>query len=234
MKKVNWINKKLFSAEKQKEYLQHFRQRKEPETTDLVLSFGKIVLSEINKQINRTDRSPVANPDDLLQVGMVGVIKGLEEYDESRGTVPTTCVFYWVRKYLSQFISNNLNGVGVSVYAMTTKKERAFSPGVRDALKYGRTGILTMSLESKLEASGDQLFIDHDTPETHLIAKDTKKHMFEQLDKLPELDQNIIRRFYLQEDKVSDIAADLNVSEKWVYFVKQRALKKLKSLMDVG
>lgn len=48
--------------------------------------------------------------DDLIQEGLIGVIKAVDNYDDSNQAKFSTYAVYWIRKYILDFIAKNNDG----------------------------------------------------------------------------------------------------------------------------
>lgn len=47
--------------------------------------------------------------EDLMQEGMIGVIKAVDNYDETKEAKFSTYAVYWIRKYILEYITKNSN-----------------------------------------------------------------------------------------------------------------------------
>ena len=47
--------------------------------------------------------------DDLMQEGMIGVIKAVDNYDETKDTKFSTYAVYWIKKYILDYIAKDSN-----------------------------------------------------------------------------------------------------------------------------
>uniref|UniRef100_A0A7N0RJC9 Sigma factor n=1 Tax=Kalanchoe fedtschenkoi TaxID=63787 RepID=A0A7N0RJC9_KALFE len=61
--------------------------------------------------IARTYRVVGVTFDDLIQAGNVGVLRGTERFDHTRGYKFSTYIQYWIRKYMSALISRHVRGI---------------------------------------------------------------------------------------------------------------------------
>lgn len=72
------------------------------------------------------------------------------------------------------------------------------------------------------------------TVEDEIIAYDQVKILYKALDKLSEEEKEIIRRFYLKDESLKEIACDTNKGYYKVFREKEKALKKLKASIEEG
>ena len=47
--------------------------------------------------------------DDLMQEGMIGIIKAVDNYDETKDTKFSTYAVYWIKKYILDYIAKDSN-----------------------------------------------------------------------------------------------------------------------------
>ena len=73
------------------------------------------------------------------------------------------------------------------------------------------------------EAGADHLVDDRQSPEQHVISVEQVAIMRELLDQVEDRDRELLVRFYIHEDSVESICADLNISCNQFRLLKSRA-----------
>ena len=73
------------------------------------------------------------------------------------------------------------------------------------------------------ESGAEHLVDDRQSPEQHVISVEQMAIMRELLDQVEDRDRELLVRFYIQEDSVENICADLNISCNQFRLLKSRA-----------
>lgn len=150
--------------------------------------------------------------DEFFDIGMIGLVKGVNNYNESLGYKPST--------YLYRCIYNEI--------IMSFRK-----------LNSGREipEFMKLSLSTKVFDNielQDTIVDDLDVEET-LIEKERYENLYAAISKLPEKEQLIINMYYglngYKETTQKDIAQLFNTTQSYISKIKLKSLKKLKDML---
>lgn len=149
------------------------------------------------------------NTDDLISIGTIGLIKGIDTYDNNRSIKLTT--------YAARCVENE-----ILMYIRTNKKNMN-NVSLNDSIGFDKDGNEITLAE----------VIKEDTPENlDIIAfKDNVNLLKKYLDVLTKREKDIIIRRYgllgKDEETQREIAKDLKISRSYVSRIEKRALVKL-------
>ncbi|MBQ9279173.1 MAG: RNA polymerase sporulation sigma factor SigH [Lachnospiraceae bacterium] len=149
-----------------------------------------------------------AEPDDLMQEGMIGLFKAIRDFEADKGTVFSTFATLCVRRQIKTAINNSnrkkhipLNNY-ISIYAENEE--------------YG------YELEDNLESDDN-----NSNPEDMMIAKEKSKALNEQIEKKLSSFEKKVLSCYLDGLSYQEIAQRLDKTEKSVDNALQRIRRKL-------
>ena len=213
---------------------------------ELISGNLRLVLSIIQRFMNRNEL-----PDDLFQVGCIGLIKAIDNFDISHGvrfsTYAVPMIIGEVRRYLRD---NNAVRVSRSMRdtaykAMQTKeliqKEQMKEPTVRDIAKAmnANVGDIVAALESVVDPvslyepvysdGGDTMYIfdqigDGGSEENWLCEISFKQA----IEKLSERERAILNLRFLAGKTQMDVAREIGISQAQVSRLEKNALVKIK------
>lgn len=104
---------------------------------ELIIRNGKLIFYVLRKYSYPDDMT-----DDLIQEGMIGIQKAVEEFDFSFNSAFSTYALFWIQKYISAYIFQNLYAVKYSrsvlsrmhkIKVMDAKREKDGLPALTDA-----------------------------------------------------------------------------------------------------
>ncbi len=169
----------------------------------MMKKYGGIVKREV-----RTVYLIGAEPDDLMQEGMIGLFKAIRDYDTDKGAAFLTFATLCVRRQIKTAINNSnrkkhipLNNY-ISIYAENEE--------------YG------YELEDNLESDDN-----NSNPEDMMIAKEKSKALNEMIEKRLSSFEKKVLSCYLDGLSYQEIAQRLDKTEKSVDNALQRIRKKL-------
>ncbi len=210
----------------------------------------RLVLSVVQRFLNRSE-----TPDDLFQVGCVGLIKAVKNFDLSHGVKFSTYAVPMIIGEIRRFLRDN-NSIRVSrsmrdlAYKAMQMREKLESENNRDISNDELAKALDVSLyevETALEAVSDpisifepvfkdgqdQLFIFDQISDN----KETEKNWVEQialkeaLTKLPKREYSIINMRYFLGKTQMEIASSIGISQAQVSRLEKSAIDRMRKLM---
>ena len=244
---VNTSRLKVLSEEKKTELLKRTKQGDKAAREELIQGNLRLVLSVIQKFMSRG-----TPPDDLFQVGCVGLIKAIDNFDTSLDVKFSTYAVPMISGELRRYLRDN-NAIRVSrstrdlAYKAMQAKERLMNklgnePSAKEISKEigAKQSDVVFALESISEPvsiyepvysnTGDTLYMldqlgDSSSDEgwiDELLLKDAIK-------KLSDREKNILYlRFYQGKTQV-EVANEIGISQAQVSRLEKNALSRIKS-----
>lgn len=238
-------------SEEEKEELFNRIQAGDKEALDKYI-YGnlRLVLSVIQRFNNRGE-----NPDDIFQVGCIGLIKAIKNFDVSHGvkfsTYAVPMIIGEVKRYLRDFSSIRVSrSLKDTAYKALQTKERLTNEKNKEPTVEEIAKELNLSKEDiifALEAIQDpvSLFepIYHDGADALFVMdqisddknSDTKWleniSLREALDKLGERERYIINLRFFQGKTQMEVADEIHISQAQVSRLEKNALKNMKKYM---
>ena len=206
----------------------------------------KLVLSILKKYQNKCD-----NMDDLFQIGCVGLIKAINNFDLSYEVKFSTYAVLMIEGEIKRYIRDN-NQVKISrsiketAYDIISYKEeymRLHSVYPTNKLICQRLGITEYELSSALLSlqdpvsifepiyndGGDTIYLlDQIEDKKSIYDIETILALNESLDKLKEKEKDVLLKRYILGSSQSEIANDMNISQAQVSRIESSALKTIK------
>lgn len=174
----------------------------------------EMVLNNVNliyivlKKLNLYNRV-----DDFYDIAMIGLIKGVKKYDESKG--------YKVSTYLCSCIRNEI--------LMSFRK-------INSGREVPENAILPLSSPIRDNLTIEDMIQDDVNVEDELIKNERIEHLYEEISKLSKQEQLVINLSFglngCEKTRQKEIAKNLNKSQAQVSRIKLRALKKLRKAMS--
>jgi len=248
---VNTANLKVLSNEEMVDLFRKYNEGDMFAKEDLVNGNLKLVLSILRKYNNRCD-----NMDDLFQVGCIGLIKAIDNFDLSYGLKLSTYAIPLIIGEVKRFIRDNQSSVKVSrsikdrAYQILSFKEEycalhGVEPDCEIIAKHFDITVyeVSNSLDSIKEPvsifepifndGGDALFLCDqiaDQKEQN-ENRDIKILLNRCLLKLKERERNILLDRYIVGKTQVEIAERLNISQAQVSRIEKSAIKNMKKFM---
>ena len=195
----------------------------------------------------------VVEVEDLLQIGMVGLIEAAHNYEPHDGVVFESYARLWVKGAIVDFLRKSSN-----LCRGTIKRKQDFDKATRkleldlkrnpDAkeiaqeLKIEVSDLMSwqhdfaaskhQSIEEATDAYGDFLFSMDKSVEEKILNGELKHILRSNIDKLNSQQLMVLQLYYVEELNVYEIAEVLSVSTGRVSQIKSAAIKKLKELIE--
>lgn len=207
----------------------------------------RLVLSVLQKFNNRGE-----NVDDLFQVGCIGLIKALDNFDTSHGvkfsTYAVPMIIGEIRRYLRDNnalrVSRSLRDIAYKALAV---KERLISENSKEPTNgeiAKELGIKTSDVDKALDAIMDPVSLNepvyHDSGDTVFVmdqVKDDKNtddrwleeiSLKEAMARLPEREQNILSMRFFHGKTQMEIASEIGISQAQVSRLEKNAINHMK------
>ena len=194
-----------------------------------------------------TARLPAAvELDDLMQVGLIGLIQASESYDSSKGASFATYATIrvkgamldevrrndWVPRSLQQKmkqVSESIRRVEARMGRAADDRDIANELGVTLQEYQKLAGQLTCCRMTSLEGRDDEEAGDGPDPSAHLENLGFRQALVDAIKVLPEKEQLMMSLYYSDELNLKEIGAILGVSESRVSQIHGQALARLRS-----
>lgn len=192
------------------------------------------------------------NQEDLIQVGYIGLIKAVDNYDPDRGvkfiTYATHCVMGEIRHYIRDkaesvkrprwLTSLNREVTKYMDEFLQTNKRLPSIKEISSALNIESEGIVeilkskyVVSLDDYGETSSDYLMLDRIKSirlETFRLPVEDRIVLEQAIETLKILEKNVINLFFYKDLTQSQIAINLGMSQKKVSRMLKKAIEKLR------
>lgn len=160
--------------------------------------------------------SQTADQEDLLSIGTIGLIKGIETFDRNKGARLAT--------YAARCVENEI------LMYFRSQKKTAGDISLSDAIETSRDG--TSLAVQDVVASDEDLFED-------LSRREDAKKLRRAINAcLTQREQTVIRLRYgfdgLTPQRQQDVAARLGISRSYVSRIEKKALDKLRTALEGG
>ena len=239
------------SQKEQMEMLKRIKNGENDLKDEFIEANLRLVLSIIKKFNNRGE-----NINDIFQVGVIGLIKAIDNFDISQpvqfSTYAVPMIIGEIKRYLrdnSAFrVTRSLRDLA---YLISQEKERYVrekneEPTIDEICKLVNASkedvvlaidsmVAPMSIyDSVYNDGGDQIFLldqlkNEKEESEQLIDNIAIKQM---LNKLNEKERRIIERRYFQDKTQTELASELGVSQAQISRIEKNALEKIKKRYD--
>ena len=248
---VNTSELKVLTNEEQMKLFEELRAGNEVAKEELVNGNLKLVLSVLRKFQNTK-----SNMDDLFQVGVIGLIKAIDNFDPSLNLKLSTYAIPLIIGEVKRYIRDNQSSVRVSrgmkdfAYQILGFKEKfiqknGFEPTCEEIACHFNTSIFQISyaLDSLKEPVSIFEPIYNDGGEPIYLAdqladnkekneeRDMRLLLKKALIKLRERERKILIERYIIGKTQMEIAEKLNISQAQVSRIEKNAIKSLKRIM---
>lgn len=189
-----------------------------------------------------------AEKDDLVQAGMLGLVKAYKKYNCECGVKFSTYAHDYIFGEMYQVASKRLVKVNKDVikfskYLEKVRYEEAQKIG-KIPTNYELSQILDLPLETLDYASSalnDILSLDNDSNDQRnyyetieckeTLSIDDRYLLHEGINRLPEKEKVIIQRRYLCDETQSDVARNLNMTQVMVSRIEKKAVERMRELI---
>lgn len=181
--------------------------------------------------------------DDIVQAGMMGLLKAIERYDPERGTKFSTYAAWWIRQAIQRHIDNTCSVIRVPVYVRTAiRKMRDDTPKDRlskRALEAKRVEAVCYIEDNEYEVMGrlDPSVTDGTSVDDVVLNRLTAQQAVELMIWLTPREQRILEKRYglngsdpMSLQEVSELEG---MSKERVRQIEKEALKKLRSMLNL-
>ena len=218
------------------------------------------VAQKYRRATNRTDDEF----QDLIQLGILGLDRGVEKYDPARGYAPSTYFYWWIRQGVSRACNEITNAVRVPENA--GQRFRYLSRLIEQwEAQYGHrpsietlqrlSGLSRVAIENsvvigriKFIRSLDQSAKDDSetalgdllsdpfaqSPDDYCEAEEARRQVQAVLGQLPEADRKILERTYMNGESLKTVAVDMNTSRETIRQRQIKALERAQQIVEIA
>ncbi len=247
---VDTANIKVLSSNEMEALFKRMQQGDEQAREELVKGNLKLVLAILKKFSNKEE-----NMDDLFQIGCIGLLKAIDNFDLSYGVKFSTYCVPMIQGEVRRYLRDN-NSIRVSrslkdlAYKALKKKEeiimeRGVEPSVLELAKILEVDTFDIinALDSMREPisifepiysdGGDTIFLfdqieDKNSKKSNL---DIKLSVNDAIDKLNEREQYILDQRFIIGKTQMEIASELGISQAQVSRIEKNAIADLKNTL---
>ena len=248
---VNTANIKVLNNDEMTELFKKYKNKDEKAKEDLINGNLKLVLSILRKYGNRVD-----NLDDLFQIGCVGLIKAIENFDLSHGVMFSTYAVPMIQGEIKRYLRDN-NSVRVArsikdtAYKALKIKEELTNklgrePSISEISKELELSDFEVSnaLDSMRETVSMYEPIYNDGGDTIYLADqigDTKGNTFEldyhialkdAMKKLKQKERYVLTERYIIGKTQMELSEELGISQAQISRLEKSGLDNLKKMID--
>ena len=200
----NNVFKEPLSKEEEEKYID-FLLKKDKNARDILIEHNLRLVAHITKKYENAN----IDNDDLISIGTIGLIKGIDSYSKKHGTKITTyCARCIENEILMYFRSNKKNNNNISLDEPIGYDKEGNDITILDILKTPKPDYVE-----------------------DMFMKDNIKSLNKYLKTLTKREQEIILRRYglgnYEEQTQKKIAKDLNISRSYVSRIEKRAITKI-------
>ncbi|MBR5527897.1 MAG: RNA polymerase sporulation sigma factor SigG [Clostridia bacterium] len=244
---VNTAKLKVLSAKEKNDLLLRVKEGDEAAREELVAGNLKLVLSVIKRFSSRGE-----NPDDLFQIGCIGLIKAIDNFDVTLGVQFSTYAVPMIIGELRRFLrDNNVIRVSRSVrdlaYRALTVKEKLSSalgrePSIEEMAK--ELGVERCEVVNALDAitdpislyepvfseNGDSVYVMDQISDTKNTDESWLQSIAisEAIKSLSQRERNIIELRFFRGKTQMEVAKEINISQAQVSRLEKGALLQIK------
>lgn len=245
---INGINTSKLKVLSNKEMEELFLLNTKESKDKLVMGNLRLVLSILKKYQNKCD-----NMDDLFQMGVIGLIKAIDNFDLSFGVKFSTYAVFMIEGEIKRYIrDNNQIRISRSIKELSYKivnyreeylKEYNVYPTHEDVCKYFNISEYELYLvlnslndtisifEPVYSDSGDTIYLLDQLKEESMYQMDDIIALKESLLKLKERERNVLCKRYIDGLSQNEIASLLGISQAQVSRIENSAINSVKKLI---
>ena len=247
---VNTANIKVLSNEEMIELFNKYKSGDSSAKDDLISGNLKLVLSILRKYNNR-----VENMDDLFQVGCVGLIKAIDNFDLSHGVMFSTYAVPMILGEVKRYLRDN-NSVRIArsikdiAYKAMKKKEELTNelgrePSVLEISK--KLGLSEYEVSNALDSMKDTISmfepIYNDGGDTIYLADqlsdnkgayelDQHIELKDAMKKLRDKERYILTQRYIIGKTQMELSEEIGISQAQISRLEKSGLESLKRMID--
>lgn len=244
---INFLNTgkiKVITSSKTKELLKAYKNGDKNAREEVALGNLKLVLSVVKRFFKKN-----INLDDIFQVGFIGLLKAIDNFDLSLdvafSTYAVPMIEGEIRRYLrddsSLRISRQIRDLSYKILkSKELSQEYSYIPNLDDLskeLKEDKTKIieamdanipLTSLDEPLYQDNNDSLSLEDTLYSYEEERKQIYAYLYEGIEALSEIEKKVIIERYFKGKSQLDLAKTLNISQAQVSRIEKAALKSLK------
>lgn len=188
------------------------KQKKLSESQEELVLKNENIIYDVLKKMNLYKKK-----EDYYDVGMIGLIKGVKTYDETKGFAPSTYLYRCVRN---------------EIFLQIRKENSVKNKSNKNTLSYDC--VYNNDDKDELEFSN---FIEDETQriEKMLIEKEQYEVLYKEIESLNEKDKFLIKTYYgidCKRIKQYELAKILNIKQGSISRKIKRILRKLREKMN--
>ncbi len=244
---INTSKLPTLSEDKKKELFEKIKNGDTLARQEFIYGNLRLVLSVMQKFNNRGECA-----DDLFQIGCIGLIKALDNFDTSHGvkfsTYAVPMIIGEIRRYLRDNnalrVSRSLRDIAYKALAVKERliSETSKEPTNADIAK--ELGVKTSEVDMALDAIMDPVSLNepvyHDSTDAVFVmdqVKDEKNtderwldeiSLSQAIDRLPEREKNIISMRFFHGKTQMEIAEEIGISQAQVSRLEKNAINHMK------
>ncbi len=245
---TNEIN--VLSNEEMTELFKRLQENDEEARNLLVQGNLKLVLSILKKFVNRTD-----NMDDLFQIGCIGLLKAIDNFDLSHevkfSTYAVPMILGEVRRYIRDNntirVSRSLKDIAYK--ALKIKEQYLQDTGMEPSIDYiaEKLEITSNEIINALEAlkepvsmfepvyndTGDTIYLYDQIEDKQENSQEFSNRiaLYEAMDMLDVRERQILDNRFIIGKTQMEIAEEIGISQAQVSRLEKRAIKQLKKVL---
>lgn len=250
---VNTSELPVYSSKDQMRILREIKQGRSELKNEFINANLRLVLSLVRKFNNRGE-----NIDDIFQVGVVGLIKAIDNFDISQNVQFSTYAVPMIIGEIKRFLRDN-SAMRVSrslrdlSYKISKEKEayvsktnteptieylaKTLNESKEDIILAMESVIQPMSLyDAVYNDGGDVIYVlDQIKNEKNDMENITEKlSVMQALEKLTDKEKMIVKRRFFDNKTQVDLANEIGVSQAQISRIEKVALARLKKKMETG
>ena len=246
---VNTANIKVLSNDEMVDLFIRYQNGDELAKDDLINGNLKLVLSILKKYNNRTD-----NMDDLFQVGCVGLIKAIENFDLSHDVKFSTYAVPMILGEIKRYLRDNCavrvtRSLKDTAYKANKMKEQLTNelnrePTIKEIaekLEMAEFDVIE-ALDSMRDAvsmsepiysdGGDTIYLSEQIADNKdKVGIDVSLMLKESLKKLKEKERFIIYKRYFEGITQMELSEEIGISQAQISRIEKNSLEELKKMM---
>ncbi|NPA52972.1 MAG: sigma-70 family RNA polymerase sigma factor [Aquificae bacterium] len=171
--------------------------------------------------------------DDLVNTGIIGLIKAIDKYDERKAKF-STYAYIKIRGEILDF----LRSIEVVPRSVKDKIKKEYENTDELSIPLSNTAVL-VSIEKAIYDKDptlkliDTLVSQKISPEEHIIKQDLKEKILKAMEKLSHKEKAVLQMIFFEERDLKYISLELGISISRVSQLKTIAIQKIKTILKL-